>query len=115
VRFLGALADPRPALAEAHCLLHCADREPYGLALVEALAAGRPVAATAAGGPLEIVTPACGRLFAPGDAAAGAAAVADLVGDPGARAAARARAAAFDREVAARRFARVVERVAGTD
>ena len=40
----------------AHVLLHCADAEPYGLALVEALAAGRPVVAPAAGGPLEIVT-----------------------------------------------------------
>ena len=64
-----------PRSAEAHVLLHCADAEPFGLALVEALAAGRPVAAPAAGGPLEIVTPACGRLYAPGDADAGAAAV----------------------------------------
>ncbi len=95
VRFLGALADPRPALAEAHCLLHCADREPFGLALVEALAAGRPVAAPAAGGPLEIVTPACGRLYAPGDADAGAAAVArGCSPTPRRRRAARARAAA---------------------
>ena len=38
-----------------HVLLHCADAEPYGLVLVEALAAGRPVVAPAAGGPLEIV------------------------------------------------------------
>ena len=38
----------RAALASAHVLLHCADAEPYGLALVEALAAGRPVVAPAA-------------------------------------------------------------------
>jgi glycosyltransferase involved in cell wall biosynthesis len=114
VRFLGALTDPRPALAAAHCLLHCADREPFGLALVEALAAGRPVAATAAGGPLEVVTPACGRLFPPGDAEAGAAAVSAVLADPGAPAAARERAAAFDGRAAARRFARVVEAVAGS-
>ena len=55
VRFLGR-ADARAALAGAHLLLHCADREPFGLALVEALAAGRPVVAPAAGGPAEIVT-----------------------------------------------------------
>jgi glycosyltransferase involved in cell wall biosynthesis len=109
VRFLGALADPRPALTEAHCLLHCADREPFGLALVEALAGGRPVAAPAAGGPLEIVTPACGRLYAPGDPDAGAAAVRSLLADAGAPAAARARAAAFDGRAAARRFAAAVE------
>jgi glycosyltransferase involved in cell wall biosynthesis len=109
VRFLGALPDPRPALAAAHCLLHAADREPFGLALVEALAAGRPVVAAGAAGPLEIVTPQCGRLFAPGDAKAGAAALRAVLADPGAPAAARARAAMFDGPAAARRFAAVVE------
>jgi N-acetylglucosaminyl-diphospho-decaprenol L-rhamnosyltransferase len=112
VSFLGHVDDPRAALAEAHCLLHCADREPFGLALVEALAAGRPVAAPAAGGPLEIVTPACGRLYAPGDAAAGATAVRAALADAGAPGAARARAADFDGTEAAQRFAEVVERVA---
>ena len=112
VRFLGALADPRPALAEAHCLLHCADAEPFGLVLVEALAAGRPVVAPAAGGPLEIVTPGCGRLYTPGNAAAGAEAVAAVLADRAAPAAARARAVAFDRGGAARRFAALVERLA---
>ena len=107
VRFLGAVADPRTALAGAHVLLHCADAEPYGLALVEALAAGRPVAAPAAGGPLEILTPACGRLYAPGDAAAGAAAVSALLADTAAPAAARGRAGAFPAETAAARFAAV--------
>jgi glycosyltransferase involved in cell wall biosynthesis len=110
VRFLGALEDPRPALAEAHCLLHCADREPFGLALVEALAAGRPVVAPAAAGPLEIVTPTCGRLYAPGDPDAGAAALRAALADPNARAAARARAADFDGPAAARRFATIVDR-----
>ena len=109
VRFLGALADPRAALAGAHCLLHCADREPFGLALVEALASGRPVVAPAAGGPLEIVTPACGRLYAPGDADAGAAALREVLADPAAAAAARQRAAAFDAGEAAHRFAAVVD------
>jgi glycosyltransferase involved in cell wall biosynthesis len=113
VSFLGYLEDPRTALAEAHCLLHCADREPFGLALVEALAAGRPVAAPASAGPREIVTRSCGRLYAPGDAAAGAAAVRAALADAGAPAAALARAAAFDRARAARRFAEIVDRVAG--
>ena len=112
VRFLGAVADPRAAMSGAHCLLHCADREPFGLALVEALAAGRPVVAPAAGGPLEILTPACGRLYSPGDAASGAAALRSALADGGAPAAARARAAAFDGATAARRFAAVVERLA---
>jgi glycosyltransferase involved in cell wall biosynthesis len=109
VRFLGALDDPRPALAEAHALLHCADREPFGLVLVEALAAGRPVAAPAGGGPLEILTPACGRLYTPADAAAGAAALRAVLADAGAPAAARTRAVRFDLAASARQFAAVVE------
>ena len=114
VRFRGSVADPRPALARAHLLLHCADAEPYGLAIVEALAAGRPVAAPAAGGPLEILTPACGRLYAPGDAAAGAAAVTELLADAGAPAAARERAGAFRAQDAAARFAAVTAHLAGS-
>ena len=82
VRLLGPVADPRAALAEAHLLLHCADAEPFGLVLVEALAAGRPVVAPAAGGPLEIVTPATGRLYTPGDADAGAAALRAVLAAP---------------------------------
>jgi glycosyltransferase involved in cell wall biosynthesis len=112
VRFLGALSDPRPALARAHVLLHCADREPFGLALVEALAAARPVVAPACGGPLEIVTTSCGRLYPPNDPGAGAAALRAVLADPAAPAAARGRAAAFDGAAAARRFAAVVEHAA---
>jgi glycosyltransferase involved in cell wall biosynthesis len=113
VTFAGALADPRPALAAAHCLLHCADAEPFGMALVEALACGRPVVAPAAAGPLEIVGGGAGRLYAPGDPGAGAAAVRAILADPGAGAAARRRAeASFDVEVSAARFARAVEAVA---
>ena len=41
VTFAGRV-DMHAALAEHHVLLHCADREPWGLVLIEALAAGRP-------------------------------------------------------------------------
>jgi glycosyltransferase involved in cell wall biosynthesis len=110
VTFTGALADPRPALERARLLLHCADREPFGLALVEAMAAGRPVVAPAAGGPAEILADGGGHLYAPGDAAAAARAVEAVLADPSAGAAARARAeAAFDGAAAARRFAAAVE------
>jgi glycosyltransferase involved in cell wall biosynthesis len=112
VTFAGPLADPRPALAAAHALLHCADAEPYGMVLLEALASGRPVVAPAAAGPLEIVDGAAGRLYPPGDAAAAARALTEVVADPGAPAAARRRAEAFTVEASAKRFADVVERVA---
>jgi glycosyltransferase involved in cell wall biosynthesis len=94
VTFLGPLPDPRPALARAHCLLHCADAEPWGLALVEALAAGRPVVAADAAGPREIVAGSAGRRFPPGDAAA------------------RARAETFPVEASAARFEAALEAVA---
>jgi glycosyltransferase involved in cell wall biosynthesis len=81
VTFTGALADPRPALEEATVLLHCAPREPFGIALAEALASGRPVVAPAAAGPLEIVTGDCGRLYEPADPAAAAAALDALLGN----------------------------------
>jgi glycosyltransferase involved in cell wall biosynthesis len=109
--------DVPAALARSHVLLHCADAEPYGLALVEALAAGRPVVAPAAGGPLEIVREGAGRLYRAGDADAGAAALRAVLADARAPARARRRAqlrfdlvdstrrleAAIDRAVAARR------------
>ena len=82
VHLPGAVADARAALAGASCLLHCADCEPFGMALVEALAAGRPVVAPASCGPEEIVTEECGRLFAPGDARAAAEALVALHAEP---------------------------------
>jgi glycosyltransferase involved in cell wall biosynthesis len=111
VTFLGAVDDPRPALARAHCLLHCADAEPWGLALFEALAAGRPVVAADAGGPREIVAAGAGRLFPPGDAAAAAAALEDVLGDPAAPAAALARAERFPVEASAARFEAALEAI----
>jgi glycosyltransferase involved in cell wall biosynthesis len=112
VTFSGALADPRPALARAHLLLHCADAEPFGMALLEALASGRPVAAPASAGPLEIVGDGAGRLYAPGDPAAGAEAVGALLEDPEAPARARARAERFPVDASAARLAAAVEAVA---
>lgn len=75
VRFAGPLGDPRAALREAGCVLHCAEREPFGMVLVESLASGTPVVAPAAGGPVEIVDESCGTLYRPGDAGAAAAAL----------------------------------------
>lgn len=82
VEFTGSLADPRAALRETGCLLHCAEREPFGVVLVEALASATPVVAAADGGPVEIVDESCGTLYRPGDAqAASAALVRVLRGD----------------------------------
>jgi glycosyltransferase involved in cell wall biosynthesis/GT2 family glycosyltransferase len=79
VDFAGRLDDPASALREADALLHCSDREPFGLVLVEALASGTPVVAPAAGGPAEIVDATCGALYPPGDTGAGARALAGVL------------------------------------
>jgi glycosyltransferase involved in cell wall biosynthesis len=106
VEFGGRIADSAAALNGSTCLLHCADREPFGLALVEALACGRPVVAAAAGGPAEIVDDGCGRLYPPGNAAAAAAALVEAVRNSGPLGeAARARAERlFDGRVARERW-----------
>ena len=83
VRLLGPVADMPAALARATCLLHCADREPFGLVLAEALAVGRPVVAPGAFGPIEIVDDTCGRLYEPGDIPAAAAALVDALSRAG--------------------------------
>jgi glycosyltransferase involved in cell wall biosynthesis len=75
----GPLGDPVAALRRAGSLLHCAEREPFGLALVEALACGAPVIAPKAGGPREIVDWTCGVLYTPGDANAAADALRDIL------------------------------------
>jgi N-acetylglucosaminyl-diphospho-decaprenol L-rhamnosyltransferase len=82
VEFAGAVADPRADLARCVCLLHCAEAEPFGIAVLEALAAGRPAIVPAAAGPAEIVDGSCGVLYRPGDAGAAARAIVDVVSDP---------------------------------
>lgn len=78
----GDSAEIPAELARATCLLHCAEREPFGLAVLEALAAGRPVVAPAVGGPAEIADTSCALLYRPGDAAAAADALEALLSDP---------------------------------
>ena len=83
VHFRGKVADVAGALRDCGLLLHCRPDEPFGMVLVEAMAAGLPVVAPANAGPLEIVVPGeTGLLYPPGDAAAAARAVLSIIGDP---------------------------------
>ena len=83
VAFVGHDPDVGARLDRAGMLLHCRPDEPFGMVLIEAMAAGLPVVAPAAAGPLEIVVDGeTGFLFAPGDADAAAAAVLALLEDP---------------------------------
>ena len=85
------------------------------MVMAEALARGRPVAAPASAGPLEIVDRTCGSLYRPGDAEAGAHALAEVLERaPELAAPARARAEErFDVQVSNRRFAELIAGVTG--
>jgi glycosyltransferase involved in cell wall biosynthesis len=65
VRFLGERDDVPQVLAAADVLLLPSWREAFGRIAIEAMAMGVPVAATATGGPAEIVQPARNGLLLP--------------------------------------------------
>ncbi len=85
----------RDALRAADALVLSSDMETFSVALVEAMAVGLPVVATACGGPEDIVTPETGLLTPRGDAAALARALHDVLRTPWDRA--RIRASAVER------------------
>lgn len=87
-------------LARASLVCVPSHGEPFGMAVLEAMAAGRAVVATDAGGPRYLVDSRGGRLVAPGDADALAGALADLLGDRAALAeTGRANRARVEREL----------------
>lgn len=83
VTFSGYVSPVWPTLAAAEVVLAPSLREPFGNAVVEAQLAARPVVAAAAMGHLETVKDGdTGLLVQPGDPAAAAAAVEQLLDDP---------------------------------
>jgi L-malate glycosyltransferase len=90
------------ALMQA-CDVYCLPSygEPFGMSALEAMACGRPVVATAAGGLQYLVPDGGGRKVPPGNAAALADALAEVLGDPDLRGA----MGAHNREVVEERFA----------
>jgi len=82
VRFVGERDDVPRLLAAAD--IHCQPNvrpEAFGIAFIEALAAGLPVVTTAMGGAMEIVDASCGILVPPDDSEALTAALRRLVID----------------------------------
>lgn len=100
VTFAGWTADVEAELKDAGMLLACPPAEGIGLAVLEAMAAGVPVVACAAGGHLETVGALPdAALFAPADSAAAAAALRRLLPER-----ARAHASAEGRRLVTERF-----------
>jgi glycosyltransferase involved in cell wall biosynthesis len=104
VGFTGFVHTPEATFRALHIVVHASTSpEPFGLVIAEAMACGRPVIVSNAGGAAEIVTPGVDALVhSPGDAGDLAARIAALARDPTLRAqlgrAARATAErAFDR------------------
>jgi glycosyltransferase involved in cell wall biosynthesis len=86
VQFLGEVDDPVAALARWDLLVLPSRREGFGLVLVEAMAAGRPVVAARAGGIPEVVEDGVTGLLVPvDDVPALAAALDRMASDPGER------------------------------
>jgi glycosyltransferase involved in cell wall biosynthesis len=87
VRFLGQRSDVPRVLraADVFCQPNI-EPEPFGLALVEALAAGLPVVTSGIGGACEIVEETCGILTGPGDVDGLAGALRHMTDDAGFRA-----------------------------
>jgi phosphatidylinositol alpha-mannosyltransferase len=111
VHALGRVDDEelRRRLADADVL--CAPSlggESFGVVLAEGMAAGLPVVASRIPGYVDVLPETCGRLVAPGDPDALAAALAELLGDAGLRA---QLGAAGRREAARFAWPRVAEQV----
>jgi glycosyltransferase involved in cell wall biosynthesis len=87
--------------------------EPFGQALLEAMACGRPVVATTVGGPPEFVFPEAGILVDPSDESAVAAALRAAAWLPCPNPAGRASAERHDVRLQAERIENVLERAAG--
>ena len=103
VHFLGEREDVPDILAALDLLLVPSWQEPFGRTVIEGMAMGRVVLATAAGGPREILEDGVdGRLLGPREPRAWADAAARLLADPREMerigAAARASAQRFDRD-----------------
>lgn len=83
VRLLGFRPDATGLIAAGDVFVLPSRAEPFGLVLLEAMALGKPVIATRAGGPLEIVLEGeTGRLIPPSDPPQLAAALTALLRDP---------------------------------
>jgi glycosyltransferase involved in cell wall biosynthesis len=87
VGFIDFQAETASVYAALDVVVHASTRpEPFGLMIIEAMASGKPVIVTQAGGAAELFTPDVDAIGFPlGDEAALAAAIERLAGDPALR------------------------------
>ena len=116
ITFLGQIADVRPLYRDARVLAVPSRTEAFGMVVVEALAHGLPIVATACTGPTEILDGGrFGRLVPVEDAASLAAGIDLALADPGDPEPRFARAADFSLEKGFGEWARLVDEVAGAN
>jgi glycosyltransferase involved in cell wall biosynthesis len=120
VHFAGHQDDVVPWFDAFDVAVHAASNEPFGLVLVEAMALGKPLVASASGGPLDIVEHGVsGLLVAPGDPDGLAAAVGAVLDDHALAAelaaGARNRAELFTEDRTAAQFAELLYAVAARE
>jgi glycosyltransferase involved in cell wall biosynthesis len=83
VRFVGAQQNVAEWVQAMDIVVHASGREPFGMVIAEAMAMGKPVVASAAGGPSELIDDGVnGLLFPSGEADALAESMSRLLGDP---------------------------------
>jgi glycosyltransferase involved in cell wall biosynthesis len=117
LNFLGARSPLTPVLAGLDILVHCAENEPFGRVLIEAMAMERPVIAFGGGGPDEIIEHGVsGLLIPPHDVDQMAQAAAELADQPERRASMGRAARAcveqrFDSRVSAQRVQQIYESI----
>jgi glycosyltransferase involved in cell wall biosynthesis len=104
VGFIGFVAEPAAAMRSLDIVVHAStEPEPFGLVIVEAMACGRAVIVSDAGGAAELIEPGVNALaHLPGDAAQLAQRITQLAADPELR----ARLGAAGRITAEQRFNR---------
>lgn len=114
VRLVGQQPNPEEWMQAMDVFVHTSRGEPFGMVVIEAMALGKPVVASAEGGPTEVIEPGVEGLLTPyGDAPALAAAVLRLLGDEQLRAAVAQAAWRRAQDFAVERFAREFGAVVG--
>lgn len=117
VHFAGHQADPYPWFDAFDVVVHASDAEPFGLVVLEGMALGKPVVATAAGGPATIIEHGRSGMLVPvGDPERMARTITDVLTHPSLATrlsnGARRRADDFSEQRMAERLAGLIERIA---